>query len=68
MKTAMEAIGANAALRGDTQSEIIIYPANGGNHLAWQLLIPTSEPLGTWLVIVDARQGQVLFKKDILRH
>jgi len=65
---AMENIGVAGELRGDAQAELVIYPTGDRNALSWKLIIPANEPFGTWLVMVDARSGEVLFKQDMLRH
>jgi hypothetical protein len=35
---------------------------------AWQHLIRTTEPAGSWVVLVDAASGEVLLKRDLLAY
>lgn len=68
LASAMKEIGVEGDLRGEAQGELVIYPTDDQYILSWKLLIPAAKPLGTWLVMVDAKNGEVLFKKDVLRH
>lgn len=38
--------------------ELVVYPAGSAVYLAWRLLLPLKEPLGTWEAFWDARTGQ----------
>lgn len=68
LAAAMKEIGVEGELRGEAQGELVIYPTDEQYILSWKLLIPVAKPLGTWLVMVDAKNGEVLFKEDVLRH
>ena len=65
---ARNAVGVKGALRGPVLAERVVYPLPGGAVPAWEVLIPASEPLGDWLVIVDATSGKILDKKNRLRQ
>ncbi|MBI2914111.1 MAG: M36 family metallopeptidase [Chloroflexi bacterium] len=59
--------GAQPVLRGQPSAELV-YAADGGAYaLAWQVLLPTLEPLGAWLVHLRADDGGVLLKQNVLR-
>ena len=54
-------------LRGQPATEQI-YTLDGDAYvLAWQVLVPTLEPLGTWLLHLRADDGRVLLKENVLR-
>jgi len=46
-------------LRDTPESEAVYYPIDGELYLAWQVILPAIEPLGDWLVIVLAEDGDV---------
>jgi hypothetical protein len=58
---------ANAgALRAPAVAELGIDPNSG--KLAWEVTLPAADPIADWLVVVDARTGDALRKRDLLLH
>ena len=56
------------SLRGEPQSQLIYTRDGSGQYvLAWQVLLPTLDPLGTWLIHLRADDGRVLLKENVLR-
>ena len=57
-------------LRGAVSSELVYFPLGderSAEHvLSWQIIAPTIDPLGSWLFIVRADSGQVVFRQNIL--
>jgi len=66
---ALGQIGADSSdLQSPASSELVYYAAGKrGYVLAWQVVAPTLNPLGSWLVFVDAASGEVLYKHDLIR-
>jgi len=55
---------------GDVEASpaTLVYAASGKMLVpAWQLTLRTAEPRGTWLVLVDAISGAVLYRHNLLR-
>ncbi|MEW5796667.1 MAG: M4 family metallopeptidase [Candidatus Zixiibacteriota bacterium] len=46
------------------QPELLIYPWEGKNYLAYRLEIFSGSPMGRWEYFVDARSGEVIFKAN----
>ncbi|MBI3950763.1 MAG: M36 family metallopeptidase [Acidobacteria bacterium] len=44
----------------DPSRELVIYPVESGVYLAWRIMIPAQEPLGTWEAFYDALTGNRL--------
>ncbi|RMD99684.1 MAG: hypothetical protein D6812_11080 [Deltaproteobacteria bacterium] len=57
---AEEAIPLVRGARGAPQVERRIYRGEGFSRLVWRVTIPALEPLGDWIVIIDAASGEVL--------
>ncbi len=53
-------------LRGDIEAEQAILPDGSGGRLVWRVLVPSAKPLGSFEVLVDARSGEVIRKRDLL--
>ena len=53
-------------LRGARSARLVITPSAGG-VLAWNISIPSAQPLGDFAVLVDARTGRVLAAHNLLR-
>jgi len=50
---------------GDPDSpELVIFPWEGNNFLAWRTFIRSSTPMGRWEYFVDAKTGEVIFKAN----
>ena len=54
------------SFRGEPESELVIYNLEGSNYLCWKVLIPAREPIGDWQVFVDARNGSIIDKSNIM--
>lgn len=59
--------GPKKALRGDVTAERVYVDRPDGVTLAWQVTLPLSDPLGTWVVAVAADSGDVLYTLNALR-
>ena len=56
-------------LRGDAVAELVVEPTEGGvERLAWQVSLPSANPVGDHLVVLDASSGAILARADLLRH
>ncbi len=53
-------------LRGQPESELVIFGRGDEYSLCWKVLIPAREPLGDWQVFVDAFDGSILDKSNIM--
>ncbi len=53
--------------RGTATAEPVYFHLDGSHILAWQVLLPALEPLGDWLVVVQADNGRVLLRQNLLR-
>ncbi len=54
-------------LRGTPTAESV-YALDGGRYvLAWQVLVPALDPLGSWLLQLRADNGRLLLKENVLR-
>jgi subtilisin-like proprotein convertase family protein len=49
---------------GDYRSDLAIVDSRTGARLAWVVSMPVSEPMGDWLVFVDAKSGAVFGVQD----
>jgi len=54
--------------RGDIDSQLVYLPLGSELRLAWRITLPALEPLGDWLVHVDALDGKVLQTQDLIRY
>ena len=64
---AEEAVGLQGEPRGLVSAEQVYFPVEKTYFLAWQVQVPAREPLGDWLVLVRADDGEVLLKQDVAR-
>jgi len=57
-------------LRGPVSVGLVYYPTGAGRGsehvLAWQVVAPTLEPLGSWLFVLRADSGGVLLRQNLL--
>jgi len=54
-------------LRSQPDARLVWRPGRAGAmRLAWQVLLPARVPLGDFLVLVDARTGRALLKRNLL--
>jgi len=52
-------------LRGPILAEKVVLPEPSPGALAWKVSIPARKPCGDWVVMVHAREGEVLSATDI---
>lgn len=45
-------------------AELVIFPWEGTNYLAWRMVIWSDTPMGRWEYFVDAKTGEVIFKAN----
>ncbi len=50
----------NSIVEAGINAELVIYPKENSYYLAWKVLIPAYEPLGYWLIFIDATNGNIL--------
>jgi hypothetical protein len=65
IEAARDAAGAEQ-LRAPASAELGIEPASG--RLAWQVSLPSADPLADLLVTLDARNGDELHSRDLLKY
>jgi hypothetical protein len=65
LETASSAVGVKR-LRGRRSASLAIEPGKGGT-LVWRVLVPSARPLGSFEVLVDARSGDVVRKRNMIR-
>ena len=53
-------------LRGAARARLGVDPGSG--RAAWEVVLPSARPLADFLVTVDARDGEVLRQRDLLRR
>ena len=59
---------APGGVRGTASVEAVYFPDDARVHRrAWQVLLPTWEPLGAWLIVVRADNGELLLQRNLLR-
>ncbi|HKK20443.1 MAG TPA: M4 family metallopeptidase, partial [candidate division Zixibacteria bacterium] len=51
--------------KGDPRDEeLVIFPWEKTNHLAWRMFFYSDTPMGRWEYFVDAQSGEVIFKAN----
>src|SRR5439155_5860032 len=65
LETASSAVGVKR-LDGRRSASLAIEPGGGGT-LVWRALVPSARPLGSFEVLVDARSGEVVRKRNMIR-
>jgi len=65
IETASRATGVKR-LNGSPSATLAIEPGEGGT-LVWRVLVPSTQPLGDFEVLVDARSGDVVRKRNLIR-
>jgi len=53
---------------GEQRAELAIVDARTGARLAWLAQLPVEEPMGDWLVFVDAKTGEVFGIEDRMTY
>jgi hypothetical protein len=54
------------ALRGAARSRLGVDPGSG--RAAWEVVLPAADPLADFIVAIDARTGEVLRERDLLKR
>lgn len=54
------------SLRGEPDIELVLYGKEDDVRLCWKVLVPASEPLGDWQVFVDATNGEIAGKSNVM--
>jgi len=67
IQTTLQGLAVVGPLRAAPRADLVIFPADDGDHLAWLVQVPARTPLGDWLVFVDAYSGRVLLARNILK-
>lgn len=44
--------------------ELVVFPWEGTNYLAWRLFLKSDTPMGRWEYFVDAKSGEVIYKAN----
>ncbi|HEU0073859.1 MAG TPA: M36 family metallopeptidase, partial [Dehalococcoidia bacterium] len=55
-----------AELRDTPDATLVYYPIDDELYLAWQILLPALDPLGDWLVMVLAEDGDVALVTNVM--
>lgn len=63
---AVDEVRGEGRLRRPPEAELVIYPRDEANHLAWQVSVALKAPVQVWVVFVDVRTGRVLDKMPTL--
>lgn len=53
---------------GDSRADLAIVDSRTGPHLTWLVTLPVEEPMGDWLVFVDAKSGAVTGAEDRMTY
>jgi subtilisin-like proprotein convertase family protein len=53
---------------GEQKADLYVVPSRTGARLAWVVQLPVDEPMGDWLVFVDANNGGVIGGEDRMRY
>jgi len=64
---ARRAVGARA-LRAPVTARLAVLAAPGAPRVVWRVVVPSSRPLGSFEILVDARDANVLRTRDLLRR
>ena len=52
-------------LREDASQTLVYYPIEKQLFLSWQVVLPSEDPLGDWLVVVRADNADIVVKTDL---
>ncbi|MFQ6102265.1 MAG: hypothetical protein ACE5OS_13680 [Anaerolineae bacterium] len=63
---AVDEVRGEGRLRRAPEAELVIYPLNEENRLAWQVSVALKAPVQVWVVFVDVCTGRVLDKVPTL--
>lgn len=55
-------------LRAQPRASLAILPDPSGGRLVWRVLLPSREPVASFEVLVDARSGDAVRLRDLLRR
>ena len=62
-QAAFDYLGVSGELRAD-ETRLMVWPADDGARLAYQVRVAAAEPMGDWEAIVDARTGALVRVAD----
>lgn len=66
-RIAVAHLGGEEVLRGDPSQELGILPLSVGRYvLVWRVTCPAYEPAGDWRFQIDASNGQVLTRENVM--
>jgi Bacterial pre-peptidase C-terminal domain len=57
-----------ARLRAPVAAQLAVVPTGGGSRTVWRVLLPTLDPVASLELLVDARSGAILRRRDLLRR
>lgn len=60
IQAALTDLGKDIRLRGGIASDVVVFPSLDGWVKCYQLLVPTTDPLGDWRYFIDVRNGNVV--------
>ena len=67
-KAALDAVRGLAKSKRVIEHELMHYPVDGVPRPAWKVIVQTSQPKGAWKIYVDARDGSILERLDMMRR
>lgn len=67
LHAARTAVGITGELRGEQKAELALLPEEGTDRLVYRVSIPARQPMGDWLVVVDATSGKVLSQENLIQ-
>ena len=57
-----------AKVRRVVSHELVHYPVGGVPRLCWKVIVRTERPTGSWKIYIDARDGSVIERFDLVRR
>jgi Zn-dependent metalloprotease len=66
LKVARQYLKDAVGVKSPDAPQLVVYPMQPGNRLAYKVTINTSKPLGSWRCIVDAQTGEMLGCRNML--
>ena len=67
-KSALDAVRGLAKSKRVIEHELMHYPVDDVPRPAWKVIVQTSQPKGAWKIYVDARDGSILERLDMMRR
>ncbi|MFL6388947.1 MAG: M36 family metallopeptidase [Terriglobales bacterium] len=65
---AIKSLGEVSLRKTKPQVENVYFPTDEGLRIAYQVLIPTQNPMHDWRIFVDAQSGAILEKTDLIKE